>query len=67
MTMFAIVFTACWVSTQPAGCVTKEHYVSLSPMPSTNYVQAQAWIADWLAKHPGWCVPKWRVESGRGA
>lgn len=64
MTLYAIIFTAC-LAAEP--CVVKEQYVNLSPMPSTAYVQAQALVASWLNEHPGWRVPAWRLEPGRGA
>jgi len=47
--------------------VYEQPVTELSANPSTAFVQAQALVAQWMDKHPGFTLDTWRLEPGRGA
>ena len=50
------------------NCRSYEQPVTeLSSNPSTAFIQAQSLVAQWLEKHPGFKLARWRLEPGRGA
>jgi len=52
----------------PTDCRSYEQPVTeLSSNPSTAFIQAQTLVAQWMEKHPGFRLARWRLEPGRGA
>jgi hypothetical protein len=52
----------------PTDCRIYEQPVTeLSANPSTAFIQAQTLVAQWLEKHPGLRLDRWRLAPGRGA
>ena len=65
--MYSILIVAC-LQAAPTDCRTYDQPVSgLSPIPTIAYVQAQALVAEWLAKHPAFKLRSFTLESGRSA
>jgi hypothetical protein len=65
--LYSLVISVCMVSA-PTDCRSYEQPVTeLSANPSTAFIQAQSLVAQWLEKHPGVRLSRWRLEPGRGA
>ena len=65
--LYSLVISVCLISA-PTDCRSYEQPVTeLSSNPSTAFIQAQALVAQWLEKHPGFKLARWRLEPGRGA
>lgn len=65
--LYSLVISVCMVST-PTDCRIYEQPVTeLSANPSTAFIQAQSLVAQWMDKHPGFKLARWRLEPGRGA
>ena len=65
--LYSLIISVC-MGAAPAECQVYEQPVTeLSANPSTAYMQAQALVAEWMNKHPGLMVDRWRLEPGRGA
>jgi hypothetical protein len=65
--LYSLVISVCMIST-PTDCRSYEQPVTdLSSNPSIAFIQAQSLVAQWLEKHPGVKLARWRLEPGRGA
>ena len=65
--IYSLMISVCMLST-PSECRSYEQPVTeLSANPSIAFVQAQTLVAQWMEKHPGFKLAKWRLEPGRGA
>jgi hypothetical protein len=65
--LYSLIISVCMVGT-PTDCRVYEQPVTeLSANPSTAFIQAQALVAQWMDKHPGFKLARWRLEPGRGA
>jgi hypothetical protein len=65
--LYALVIFVCLVA-QPNDCRVYEQPVTdLSANPSAAFVQAQAIVAQWMEKYPGFKLTSWRLKPGRGA
>jgi hypothetical protein len=65
--LYSLFISVCMIAT-PTDCRVYEQPVTeLSANPSTAFIQAQALVAQWMDKHPGFTLDTWRLEPGRGA
>lgn len=65
--LYSLLITVCIAAT-PTDCRVYEQPVTeLSANPSTAFIQAQSLVAQWMEKHPGFKLDRWRLEPGRGA
>jgi hypothetical protein len=61
--IYTLIMLVC-LSDAPEACEVREHTVELNP--GTAFMQAQPIVAQWLEKHPGHIVQRWRLLPGRG-
>jgi hypothetical protein len=65
--LYTLLITVC-LAGAPSDCRDYEQPVTeMSANPSMAFVQAQALVAQWMEKHPGFELSRWRLEPGRGA
>ena len=65
--LYTLLITVC-LAGAPADCRDYEQPVTeLSANPSMAFIQAQTLVAQWMEKHPGFELDRWRLEPGRGA
>lgn len=65
--LYSLIISVCMIST-PTDCRSYEQPVTeLSSNPATAFIQAQALVAQWMDRHPGFKLDRWRLEPGRGA
>lgn len=65
--LYTLLITVC-LAGAPADCRDYEQPVTeLSANPSTAFIQAQTLVAQWMEKHPGFKLNRWRLAPGRGA
>lgn len=65
--IYSLIITICSIAA-PTDCRTYEQPASgLSANPSVAFVEAQAIVAEWMERHPGFELRAWYLEPGRGA
>ena len=66
MTLYTIVVLAC-LQADIRECRFHHKPLHASAIPTAAFMQAQSWVAEWQARHPGWDVIRWRMVKGAPA
>jgi hypothetical protein len=66
MTLYTLVILAC-LPGDLSKCRFEKERLYASAMPTTAFIEAQTYVAQWAQRHPAVEIVRWRMIAGEGA